>query len=165
VTPESVSISGGKGELSVRPAHPDDGLDLLYWRNDPHVRAMSRNSDVLKEADHLAWYEQALHSVDMILLIGEQESRKVGMVRFDQRGTFLWEANILLEIGSRGKGVSRLLLGKALAFFYERHAHASVVASIKPENEASLRLFRSLGFVFLNEEEGMVSYRLEASPL
>lgn len=163
MTPESVSISGGKGGLSVRLARPDDSLDLLHWRNDLHVRAMSRNSDVLEEAAHLAWYEKALRSVDTIVLIGEQESRKVGMVRFDRRDTALWETSILLEAGCRGKGLSRVLFSKALAFFHERNAQAFILAAIKPENKASLRLFLSLGFVFDRQDGDILEYLLRFS--
>jgi len=143
--------------LSLRKATPDDASDLLAWRNDPVTRAMSRNSDLVDAADHARWFQRALQDVACTLLIGEDDGRKIGMVRL-ARGEET-EVSINLNPAVRGRGLSRELLIRALA--QERGA---LLAVIKPENLASIRLFEGAGFVLQDTHDGLSRYMRPAGP-
>ena len=137
--------------MTLRKATPEDASDLLAWRNDPVTRAMSRNSDPVEAAEHARWFQSALQDAACTLLIGEDDGRKIGMVRLS-RGEET-EVSINLNPAVRGRGFSRELLTRALA--QERGA---LLAVIKPENLASIRLFEGAGFVLEETREGLARY-------
>ena len=137
--------------VTVREATRDDGPDLLAWRNDPVTRAMSRAMDPVEPADHHRWFERALRDPDCTLLIGQDGAEKIGMVRL-ARGLET-EVSINLNPAARGRGLGLDLLTKALA-----DARDAVVALLKPENLARLRLFEGAGFVFEDKRDGLARY-------
>ena len=137
--------------MTLRKATPDDAADLLAWRNDPLTRAMSRNSDPVEAADHARWFQRALQDPTCTLLIGEDDGRKIGMVRLS-RGEET-EVSINLNPAVRGRGLSRELLTKALA-----QESGALLAVIKPENLASIRLFEGAGFVLEETRDGLARY-------
>ncbi len=133
--------------LEVRRALPDDVMDILHWRNDSHARAMSRQQAEIDETLHRSWYAQALKDSDRLFIIGFVARQKVGMVRFDRLQSSRWEVNIALAPEARGGGFARRLLELALEHLHADCSRAEIVAVVKCENEPSLRVFESLGFV------------------
>jgi RimJ/RimL family protein N-acetyltransferase len=139
--------------LAVRPAEPEDALEVLRWRNDEHVRSMSRNSDPIDEAGHVAWFSRALADPARMLLMGVSEGSPVGLVRFDRQQEALWEVSIVVAPEARGRGLGGRLLDLAVRRFAVGHPGVRLLAEVKRCNEASRRLFASLGFV-LDAEHG-----------
>jgi len=137
--------------VTVRKATADDAADLLAWRNDPLTRAMSRTTEPVGTAEHARWFHRALEDATCTLLIGEDGAEKIGMVRLS-RGEET-EVSINLNPAARGRGLARELLALALA--QERGA---VLAVIKPDNRASLRLFEGAGFVLQGMRDGLARY-------
>ncbi|HXQ45093.1 MAG TPA: pseudaminic acid synthase [Caulobacteraceae bacterium] len=138
--------------MIVRRATHDDALDVLAWRNDPTTRAMSRDTRVIEEAEHAAWFERALGDPLRLLLIGEDGADKVGMVRIDRGETS--EISININPRLRGQGRGATLLAKALACF-----DGPLLAEVKHGNVASKRLFAKAGFVLIGDQDGMLRYR------
>ena len=133
-------------QLIVRRALPEDVMDILHWRNDSHVCAMSRHNEPINEEKHRAWYSQAVDDPDRLFIIGSLAGQKTGIVRFDRLHESLWEVSITLTAESRGKGLGRLLLEMALECLHVSHASTEVLAVARLSNEPSVRLFISLGF-------------------
>lgn len=86
--------------LQLRPLLASDCLALWQWRNDPHTRAMSLNTDIVPYDNHCKWFDSVLCDASQFVYIGiivdastqtdkrlgdelAQQSEKVGMVRFD----------------------------------------------------------------------------------
>jgi ribosomal protein S18 acetylase RimI-like enzyme len=149
-------------QLEVRQALPEDVMDILRWRNDPHACAMSRQCGSIDEAVHRSWYSQALNDPDRLLIIGVLMSQKVGIVRFDREQQALWEVSITMAAEARGCGLGRRLLEMALECLYFAHAPAEVLAVAKLSNEPSLRLFQSLGFIRKKDDGMLVSLGLSS---
>ncbi|HLK26723.1 MAG TPA: GNAT family N-acetyltransferase, partial [Caulobacteraceae bacterium] len=143
--------------MIVRRATLADAPDVLAWRNDAHARAMSRNSDAVGDAEHMAWFVRALEDPGRLLLIGEQAGGKVGMVRIDRGDES--EVSINVNPACRGRGLGAALLAQALA-----QVDGPIVAEIKPDNRVSRRLFESAGFAPDGEREGMLRYRKASAP-
>ena len=137
--------------LTVRKATADDAADLLAWRNDPVTRAMSRSTEPVEAGDHARWFHGALADPTCTLLIGEQAGRKIGMVRL-ARGEET-EVSINLNPAARGRRLAGELLALALA-----EERGAILAVIKPENLASIRLFQGAGFVFDGAADGLARY-------
>src|SRR5579871_1373732 len=143
--------------MIVRRATLADAPDVLAWRNDPHARAMSRNTDAVGDTEHMAWFVRALEDPGRLLLIGEQAGGKVGMVRIDRGDES--EVSINVNPACRGRGLGAALLAQALA-----QVDGPIVAEIKPDNRVSRRLFESAGFAPDGEREGMLRYRKASAP-
>lgn len=127
--------------MQIRRARRDDAADILDWRNDPETRRRSLNSEVVSEADHTRWFEGVLADERRVLLIGEIDGRKVGMVRLDRLDGGGFEVSINMNPQARGLGYGKALLELALSW-----KAGPYVAYVKEDNAASLRLFEGLGF-------------------
>ena len=145
-----------KTQLTVRRALQEDVMDILRWRNDPHVCAMSRQNEPIKEAVHRIWYSQAVDDPDRLLIIGSLAGQKVGIVRFDRLQESLWEVSITLTPEARSRGLGRRLLEMALECLYVAHAPTEVLAVARLSNEPSVRLFLSLGFIRESDDGELV---------
>lgn len=143
----------GCDELHIRPADLCDARDVWAWRNDAATRSASRETAPVPWPDHEAWFGRALAEPTKTLLIGlDPETReKIGLVRFDllESGERLVGINIAPE--RRGLGWGRRLLAEAL----QRHPGA-LVAEVRTDNTASVRLFEKLGFRRRSEADGFV---------
>ena len=149
----------GCEELHIRPADICDARDVWSWRNDAATRSASRETEPVPWPEHEAWFSRALSESTKTLLIGvDAETReKVGLVRFDllESGQRLVGVNV--APGWRGRGYGALLLARAL-----EQQSGVLVAEIRPENRASIRLFEKLGFRRRTESGGFLVLEREA---
>ena len=129
--------------ITIRPAAMDDGELLWNWRNDPAVRRASLTSDKIPLADHLKWYESAVNDPNRQILIADYHGAPAGMVRFDRHDNVA-TVNILLDPEFRGRSLAKLILAAAIKSFGKKAKRLRAV--VKPDNPASLALFRSLSF-------------------
>lgn len=133
--------------VSARRARPADAPLLLAWRNDPATRAASRSTSEVDPAEHEAWLRQVLADPGRMLLVVEERGEPVGTVRFDREQPGLWEVSVTVAPAVRGRGLARrvLAVGEA-AWRREVGTGPTVLASVRPDNTASARLFRSAGY-------------------
>lgn len=83
---ERLALRMGCSGVSMRLARAEDSEHLYRWRNHPSIRAVSRNSDEIAWADHSRWFAAVLADPCRKLLIGQQDGKPVGVVRFDIEG-------------------------------------------------------------------------------
>jgi RimJ/RimL family protein N-acetyltransferase len=152
--------STSDAEVVVRPALAGDALDLLHWRNDPLVRAMSRRHERIDEAAHMSWYAQAVNDPNRLLLIGEFAGKKVGVVRFEPCEAAACEVSITVSSDARGRGIGKQLLRVALSRLFSIRPAVSVVAFARLDNEPSLKLFRALGFDLIDDDGELARFAL-----
>ncbi len=143
--------------LMVRPATDDDCRLLWEWVNDPGVRAMSFRSKPVTWEEHAAWFRATRADAQRaIFIVLDEVQRPVGQVRFeppDAEGG----AEIIISIAGayRGKGYGTEAVRAACAAYRRTGPARRAVAYIKPENQASLRIFAKAGFTPL----GIKSFR------
>jgi len=132
--------------MLIRDSRMSDAGALLQWRNDPQSRAMFSNSSIITDDEHRCWYQQALSSEKTHFYIGEDQSDRFGVCRFDiSQDEKRAEVSINLNPKYRGKGLSRELLDRSILAFQERYP-LELTARVKRANEASLRIFKQAGF-------------------
>ncbi len=142
--------------MIIRKAVAQDADDILAWRNDPATRAMSRTRQAIDPTAHAAWFGKVIDDARRTLLIGEQDGRKIGMVRLDHAATT--EVSINLNPAFRGQGLAYPLLSLAL-----EHADGMLEAEVHEENLASLKLFERAGFRQTHSQDGWRRYIRPAS--
>lgn len=132
--------------LQLRSAQAEDEQLLLEWANDDQARLHAFNPARIGAQEHAHWFRARLDSPSCVLLIAQTPAGlPAGLVRFELVGS-CWELSYSLDAMFRGWGLARPLLAGAIRRFGERTGGMRVVGFVKPDNIASLRVFRSLGF-------------------
>ena len=129
--------------IEIRHASKEDEQDLLDWRNDRHTVSTSLSNSAVLPENHAKWFGEIVKKKNCPILIAEQDNQKIGMVRFDKsKNCFMVSIN--LNPIHRGKGLgSRVLLLAEDFFFIKR---SEIVAQVKAENIASVKLFTKCGY-------------------
>jgi|TARA_B110000090_G_C13360838_1_gene438342 UDP-2,4-diacetamido-2,4,6-trideoxy-beta-L-altropyranose hydrolase len=140
--------------INTRVAIITDSKDIFEWRNDELTRKMSHTTDIVEWEGHSAWFASSLESKNRLLLLCENEngSKKIAVVRFDVSSTrALVSINLSPEM--RGKGISKQCLSESIENFKNEFPQVVALdAEIKPENIASQRVFKSVGFVNVRDD-------------
>lgn len=142
-----VLLLSGRTGLRARRAQADDEALLLRWANDPVVRINSFNQDAITPDQHHRWFRSRLARESCRIYILETESgTPVGQVRFElDEGR--WVINYALDTRCRGRGLGRSVLATAVMALVRDVGDVSLMAKVKTENKASMRIFESMGFV------------------
>jgi UDP-2,4-diacetamido-2,4,6-trideoxy-beta-L-altropyranose hydrolase len=141
-----VAAAMAVADLKVRPAAAPDRDRMHAWRNAPSVRAASMDVSEIVLAEHRRWFDRVLSSPDRVLLVGEDSTGAVGVVRFDLRGNEA-EVSIYVVEPRLGQGLGGALL-RAAEDWLARHKPGVAVlhARTLPHNAASRRLFEQAGY-------------------
>jgi RimJ/RimL family protein N-acetyltransferase len=132
--------------VRLRRASMDDMLFLLSLKNEPVVRKASFCQGPVALETHEAWFKGKLESKDSIILVAEEKGERIGQVRFDVGNDGTAEIDISIVPVYRGKGNGSELLKEACAYAFSGAGIEAIVAHIKPENRASVRVFEKAGF-------------------
>lgn len=145
--------------MLIRRAASIDSDDILSWRNDQQSREMFYNSKKVKDGEHKIWFKNALNSKKIELFIGEYKEKKIGICRFDIRPSDnTAEVSINLNPDERGNGFSKKILDGAMIKYLD-DKEVDLVARVKIENKASIRLFKSVGFCIESENNEEVVFK------
>lgn len=140
--------------LIQRPARDEDATLLHEWRNEPGVRAASRDQAAIPYEGHVRWLRGVIADPDRTLLVAERAGEPVGTVRFERRGS---ESEISVTVAPhvRGGGVgTRLIAETSELELAARPELARIVAAVRPENERSRAAFERAGFRLVRSEAG-----------
>lgn len=141
------------GLIELRPFLPDDE-DIIYeWQSTPGMRRYSRTPSVPSRTEHTAWFAAALKDSVGLNFIILRAGARAGMIRLapprESAAADGLEVSLLVAPEHQGCGVASAALRRLIANYA---AGKPVLAAVHPDNEASLRLFRSCGFVKLNAD-------------
>ena len=146
-------------KIKIRLATISDSKSLFNWRSDEISRAMFFNESSPSIEEHNIWLEKFLSNVDCTLYIGELGDEKIGMCRFDfKQSKRLAEVSINVSPTSRGRGLGKKLLFESIECYLGKNKH-NLLAKVKPNNLASLKIFDSVGFESFASNEDEISLR------
>lgn len=133
-------------ELKLRPVRESDCRLLFGLAIDPDARAASFHSDEILWEDHARWFEERVQDPHSVIYIGEDAAGEaVGLVRFQIKGDrAVLSVNVVPEY--RGKGWGRELIAFSTRRLVRTRSVGRIEAFVKPENQASVRLFQTSGF-------------------
>lgn len=136
--------------LRIRRCERADCRLLWRWANEPVVRQLAFDQEPIPWSDHRRWFADKLRDDHTHIYIGEtRNGRPLGQVRLEVDPSSHAVISISVDPDFRSGGFGWLLLRSVLNSAPEeiRTFHAY----IKPDNEPSLNLFRSLQFHCLGE--------------
>jgi RimJ/RimL family protein N-acetyltransferase len=141
--------------LSLRPAEISDAELLYEWRNDSETRRMFYSSNPVSWKEHADWLRRVVADPSEVLQIGHIDGWPVGVLRFTFRADGV-HVSITVAPGARGQGLGRQLLGLGIDQINSAYPAGTYRARIKPENAASLTIFRACGFEVDFKSEGVI---------
>ena len=134
--------------ISLRPATDSDCELIWQWRNDPEVRSVALNQQLIAWSAHDEWFEQSQADSNCQILIAENTAaRPIGQIefRFDALENRV-ALNLILDQKHRGRGTGVLLIEIALERIFATTEVKNVVAIMRSGNTASEKSFRTAGF-------------------
>jgi UDP-2,4-diacetamido-2,4,6-trideoxy-beta-L-altropyranose hydrolase len=143
---QRVAIVLDPPSVAVRRAVLDDCDAIHAWRNSEETRRYIFEAAPIPLETHRRWFCATLENPQRILLIGEIDSRPVGVIRYDIEGC---EAlvSVYLVPGGQGQGIGTELIRCGSQWLREHCTNVTVIrAEIFRENVASLRAFEQAGF-------------------
>jgi RimJ/RimL family protein N-acetyltransferase len=118
---------------------------VWLWRNDQETREASFNSAPIPWDVHERWFSDALHRGDRKLFVIVADKMLVGTARLDLVER---EAVVSIHLARewRGRGVGSSALDALAELAFGDLETDRLLASVKPENHASLAAFAKAGF-------------------
>ena len=133
-------------EIKIRLANSEDRDSIFNWRIDKLSREMSFDSSVPTLEEHSNWFKEALKSKHRKLYIGEVNFNKIGICRFDFNYKELYaEVSINTNPEMRSLGLGKRFLFQCIEYYLKSNNH-ELLAKIKLQNKASLKIFEYAGF-------------------
>lgn len=136
--------------LKIRKAQFEDCEAVFSLRNDPSIRKSSFNAEELSYNSHQAWFKKSLNSFSRRIFIIEDEEEVVqGVVRFDLDEK-QEEAVVSIFVSAKtwGKGIGSFALEQGeLLLKQEFEEIKKIIARVKYDNEASVRLFSKNNYI------------------
>ena len=151
--------------IVVRRAELEDSDLVLAWRNDAEAIRQSFSGLVVESAVHQQWFEGALQSTKVVLLIAETELKNgitpMGMCRFDLLKAGVFAVSINMGPNFRGRGLGGTVLQSGIAFLKDEvSAPVAIEAVVHESNSPSLRIFEKIGFSVFGQETPWLHLRL-----
>jgi RimJ/RimL family protein N-acetyltransferase len=155
----------GEASLTLREAGLRDAEVLWQWANDAETRRAAWDRAPIPWEDHLQWLGRTLASPAARTWIGVTENGELaGSIRFDTIDE--WRTARLSYVVApalRGKGYGRQLVETGVAAIRLEKPESTIVAEVRRGNEASLRVFRRLGWIEDAGDETRSQFRLTPS--
>jgi len=138
--------------MNVRPAFHEDLPGILAIYNEAVLNTTaSYDYEPGTLENRVVWFEDHVRDNFPVFVAVNEAGRVVGwsaLNRYrDRKGyQFTTENSVYVAADMRGKGIGRLLMRPLIDAAWERGLHA-ILAGIDAQNEASIRLHASFGFV------------------
>ena len=137
----------------LRKALPTDRDRYFRWVNDEEVQRASFKGHTVTKEEHRAWYEKALADPDVDMFVCMDFFLGLGQVRLTKdpstEGTALISYSVDRDM--RGQGVAKRMLSMMEPLAAKKYS--LLRAEVKPDNAASIKVFRDLGYREVSRDE------------
>lgn len=134
----------------IKPVDPDCEMEARFLHelaNEPSVRSAGYHTEMIAWPEHLAWLQRhAASPASFLWLVHSRDDARAGLVRFHRHSDNVWEAGISIAPKHRGGGLAADALRLGILALRKIFPDAIILATIRPENIPSRRLFESLCF-------------------
>jgi len=133
-------------------AKPADCLHVFELSNDPVVRSVSFDSDVIVYSDHEKWFEARLKDPSCLFLVFYELNALVAQVRFSKIDTISVRISISVSSAFRNKGLGLIIMQEAISQLRAIWTVSKIKAMVKSDNEASNIFFIKAGYYYFEKE-------------
>jgi RimJ/RimL family protein N-acetyltransferase len=142
--------------MKVRYATLEDSKHISEWRNDEVTRSMSTNADIVEWGEHDEWYKAVLLDPNKVIIVGEDDKGKIGVVRLDYNDERT-QAKISINLNPirRGQKLSSSLLNESICFAKLTN-DIRLIAKIKHQNTISIGCFSKCGFDYTSADDDYI---------
>ena len=146
--------------IIIRKLEISDLLDIWRWRNNKLTRKYARNNKYIGFNEHKEWFHKALTDNEILIYVGvnKKTKGKLGIIRYnlfnDHKAA---EVNINIRPICRNKGIALILLKKTISIFLVKF-QIPILAEVKKNNLASLKLFNRAGFSLKEEKNDSIIF-------
>ena len=139
-------------QMKVRPATHDDLCGILEVYNEAVLNTTATYDYEPRTLEHrTAWFEDHVKHNNPVFVAVDEAGKLVGwsaLNRYHDRKGYQYttENSVYVAAGQRGRGIGKLLMKPLIESARQRGLHA-ILAGIDADNEASIRLHASFGFV------------------
>lgn len=131
----------------LRDVSADDAKLIFDWRNQPHIREASLNSNPLIWENHLSYLERVLDNPkDHCWKIYQEDGIDLGLVNAKRLEDGRWTWGFYIGANEAPKGAGRRMLIKFQRELLKKPNFNGVRAVVLAENLKSRRLHEALGF-------------------
>lgn len=148
--------------LELKEATPEQAKLTFEWANDEETRKQSFTTEEIPWETHEKWYKDSLAGNKRKLFVAYYGEVPVGLFRIDFMGENEAEISYSVARAYRRRGYGAEIIRAGEKLVKDRFAGIkTLVAKVKPENEASRRIFTGLGYEesALEQEIPMVIYK------
>jgi UDP-2,4-diacetamido-2,4,6-trideoxy-beta-L-altropyranose hydrolase len=151
----SILMLNSQSKLKPRLARVDDEALMWQWANDSLVRRNAFASNPIDQSTHRDWFRRHLRDLERcrIYVVETEDNIPIGQVRFDLIEKS-WEIDYSLDELARGRGLGEALLQSAMQALRSSMTGVLLFGRVKTSNQASCRIFESLGFLSENAGGG-----------
>jgi RimJ/RimL family protein N-acetyltransferase len=153
-------------QIKINKATINDMLDIFELANDEVVRRNSFNQEKISIDDHKEWFIKKINDPNCLFLIfRNDEGQFIGSVRFDLDKNYLpnnYIISIQISKNFRGKNIANPILKQSIDEFRKFFKNSIIIAKIKNDNIASIKIFKRNNFIIIseNKQENYVSLQL-----
>jgi predicted acetyltransferase len=153
-------------QIKINKATINDMLDIFELANDEVVRRNSFNQEKININDHKKWFIKKINDPNCLFLIFKNhEEQFIGSVRFDLDKNYLpnnYIISIQISKNFRGKNIANPILKQSIEEFHKVFKDSIIIAKIKNDNIASIKIFKKNNFIVIseNKQENYVSLQL-----
>jgi len=135
-------------KLKARPATIKDRAQLLAWANDKEIRKKSFMTRRITNEEHDKWLSRVLADQEnqCLFIMENQDASSCGQVRFSRNGGDDWEIHFSIAAQFRGQKLGAQMIRAGLDAFVENAQRSRIIAKVKKNNTASLRVLANVGF-------------------
>ena len=123
--------------------------------NDPVARENSFNTKPIDYSSHCEWFKRTLADENVLFFLVFEGEVFVGQIRFNRDSAMAEECVISLSITEqfRGRHIGLQFLELGISELQKKwQTMKAVIADVKAENKASIKLFESAGFKEIDSE-------------
>ena len=132
--------------LTIRPVKKEDYETILEWRNDYDVRINSLTQHIISIDEHTEYWNDFLKNETNFAFIAIYDHNDIGVLKLKNMEKAIYEIDIFLSKNYRNRGLGSQILKIAKKVALKKGI-IKLVAKIKYDNEASKKVFETVGFL------------------
>ena len=132
--------------VTIRLARSDDEPILFAWRNLPWVVELGASRRTVSLAEHHAWFAETLMGKDRCLFMILNNSKSMGMLRYDYLSQSVAEISLYLMPEAIGHGAGSNAFQQSIPRLLSLRSVSTILAKVLRSNSRSLNFFHRQGF-------------------